>query len=189
MTGPTPSSIAVDLVALKVLGTVVREGTIDRKIHADEVMAKGDNIAARATIDGQDIKLGRVGKSDPKPVARIIDHAAFDRWLAEHVPDCVDQHPEFGPAEEVAAVLNEHAPHLLSFPGSVADWARSAELRNAEAAAKRGETPAADGVEVTIPDGVVSVRETPEARAAVLTLIRQGVINVETPLAITGGAA
>jgi len=190
MSGPTPSSIAVDLFALKILGTVVREGTADRKAVATATMKKGDSIAARVEIDGRDVKLGKVTMTDPKPVARITDQDALDGWIAAHDPDAVIQRPVFGPDAEVAAILDEHAPHLLSFVGEVAQWARSAELSRAEAAHRAGSMPLAPGIEVTVPDGVVSVgKETPEARDAVLTLIRQGVITVDTPIAIEDGAA
>ncbi len=188
-TTPTPSSIAVDLFALKILGTVVREGTADRKTVATATMKKGDSIAARVDVDGRDVKLGKVTMTDPKPVGRVTDRDALDAWLTKHVEGAVIERPAFGPDAEVAAVLNEHAPHLLTFVAEVAEWARSAALFKAEAAHRAGSKPLAPGIEVTTPDGVVSVgKETPEARAAVLTLIRQGVINVETPLAIEGGA-
>ncbi len=190
MTEPSPSSIAVDLFALKILGVVVREGTADRKAVATATMKKGDSIAARVDVDGRDVKLGKVTMTDPQPVARIADRDALDEWLTKHVEGAVIERPAFGPDAEVAAVLNEHAPHLLTFVAEVAEWARSAALSKAEAAHRAGSKPLAPGIEVTTPDGVVSVsKETPEARAAVLSLIRQGVINIETPLAITGGAA
>jgi len=173
-TTPTPSLIAVDLFALKILGTVVREGTADRKAVATATMKKGDSIAARVDVDGRDVKLGKVTMTDPKPVGRVTDRAALDEWLTTHVE---------------GAVLHDHAPHLLSFVGEVADWARSAAVTKAEAAHRAGSPPLAPGIEVIVPDGVVSVgKETPEAREAVLTLIRQGVINVNTPLAVEGAA-
>jgi len=188
-TTPTPSSIAVDLFALKILGTVVREGTADRKTVATVTMKKGDSIAARVDVDGRDVKLGKVTMTDPKPVGRVTDRAALDAWLTKHVEGAVIERPVFGPADEVAAVLNDHAPHLLSFVGEVADWARSAAVTKAEAAHRAGSPPLAPGIEVIVPDGVVSVgKETPEAREAVLTLIQQGVINVNTPLAVEGAA-
>jgi len=189
MTEPTPSSIAVDLFALKILGVVVREGTTDRKAAATATMKKGDSIAARVEIDGRDVKLGKVTMTDPKPVGRVTDRDALDAWLTKHVEGAVIECPVFGPAAEIAAVLNEHAPHLLSFVDEVAEWARAAAVAKAEAAHREGSLPLAPGIEVNVPDGVVSVgKETPEARAAILTLIRQGVINIETPLAIKGGA-
>jgi hypothetical protein len=188
-TTPTPSSIAVDLFALKILGTVVREGTADRKTVATATMKKGDSIAARVDVDGRDVKLGKVTMTDPKPVGRVTDRAALDEWLTKHVEGAVIERWAFGPDAEVAAVLNEHAPHLLTFVAEVAEWARAAALSKAEAAHRAGSKPLAPGIEVTVPDGVVSVgKETPEARAAVLSLIRQGVINVDAPLSIEGGA-
>jgi len=187
-TTPTPSLIAVDLFALKILGTVVREGTADRKAVATATMKKGDSIAARVDVDGRDVKLGKVTMTDPKPVARIADRAALDEWLTKHVEGAVIERPAFGPEAEVAAVLNEHAPHLLTFVAEVEEWARAAALIKAEAAHRAGSKPLAPGIEVTVPDGVVSVgKETPEAREAVLTLIRQGVINVDSPLTIERG--
>lgn len=187
--GPTPSSIAVDLFALKVLGVVVREGTADRKAAATANMKKGDSIAARVDVDGRDVKLGKVTMTDPKPVGRVTDRDALDEWLTKHVEGAVIERPAFGPDAEVAAVLNEHAPHLLTFVAEVAEWARAAALIKAESAHRAGSKPLAPGIEVTVPDGVVSVgKESPEARAAVLSLIRQGVINVDAPLSIEGGA-
>lgn len=185
----TPDRVALDLVALRVLADLVRTSTDQRKTAAATLMARGDRATARTDHDGRDVKLGTVTKTDPKRAARVTDRDAVEAWCAQHVTGAAVVDVEIADEAAAKAVLQEHAPHLLVDVPRVADWAVTAQLRRAEADDAAGREPTPPGIVVEQGTPTVSVRPSPEARDLVFDLIRRGVISLDTPLALPGGAA
>lgn len=110
------------------------------------------------------ITLGTVSRSNPKPTPVVVDRAAFEAWCLLHYGDKVETWLEFGPPEEVGAVLAEHAPHLVtihrSLPGEVA-----------EEALKRAGIEQIPGTERRLERPELSVRTTAQARQVVRELL------------------
>ncbi|MEV0357154.1 hypothetical protein AB0H71_13940 [Nocardia sp. NPDC050697] len=98
----TTPDLAYRVVLLKTAADLVNREFREAKALMDEQMARGDSVAAR-TLD--DLKLGRVSKSDPKPEAVIADRDELEEWLRTEYPDKLDTRVEFARLDEVLAVL------------------------------------------------------------------------------------
>lgn len=163
MTDLTPQDRAVlNAAVLTWMQKQLKTGVDEARLLADGLMKKGDTISARSPLD--DTKIARVSKSDPKRRALITDRAAVEAWINERYPDKLVERTEItGPMPEVLAVLRAHAPHLVTDRKSVPDWAVNELLLKAEKAGAPvgygGELDdhAPPGIEVSTPDGVVSV--------------------------------
>lgn len=100
----TDSDLAYKIVLLKTLTDLVLDEFARAKAIAAEQMPKGASIPART---GEDVKLGKVTKSDPKPVAEIVDRDELDEWIRTQYPDKLDTRIELGDMGEILAVLND----------------------------------------------------------------------------------
>lgn len=119
MTDPTPL-IPVDLQQrmnqVVLLGGLISEVADERDRARTEIaqrLPKGCTLSAVDPRDGETV-IGQVGMTKPSKEARVTDEEAFVAWVFEQHPGEVDTVPVFGDPAEVAAVLAEHAPHLLS---------------------------------------------------------------------------
>lgn len=108
--------------------------------------------------------LGTIGMTNPTAQARITNREEFERWCRLNYPDKVEQWAEYGDPAEVAAVLAEHAPHLLivhqTVPGEVE-----------EQALKRAVAEDIPGTERFLPRSVLQVRPSKHARTVVDELL------------------
>ncbi|WP_280505802.1 hypothetical protein [Nocardia farcinica] len=140
-------------------------------MKSEQTIAKED--CARVMADGSKLTafteskqtLGTVTKSNPKPIARVEDAAEFEDWIHATFPDRIKEVPDFGPADQVAAVLAEHAPHLLQGVRQVIPES----LR--EQALRIAATREVPGTRIHHPEGVISVRPTGVARQLVADML------------------
>ncbi|MBA4858011.1 hypothetical protein [Nocardia farcinica] len=108
--------------------------------------------------------LGTVSMTNPRPQAQVVDREAFERWCRLNYPDQVETWPEFGDPAEVAAVLAEHAPHLLTVH-------RSVPVEIQERALDRAAVEDVPGTTRYMPRPTLQVRPTGHARAVVAELL------------------
>lgn len=134
--------------------------------EAEKTLERGDTKRPRG--------LGSVSLPPSKTKAVVVDDKAFAAHC-EGVDGATVAVAITGPMEEVLAVLDEHAPHLIGEKTYLPDWLIKQELEKAEA----GET--VPGVEVveTAPRLIVRTKDTAMREAAQ--------ILAGTPLAIEEG--
>lgn len=155
----TDGDLAIQIVLLKTLADVVLDEIKRAKEVAADQYPKGASVPARTdSIDG-DIKLGRVTKTDPKPVATVVDADALDAYIRTEHYEELHHGVELGDLGEILAILKDQGRSDLFAPTEeVPEWLRKQML----AAALAGK--AIPGVEVRRPPGVVSATK---ERAAV----------------------
>ncbi|WP_280499416.1 hypothetical protein [Nocardia cyriacigeorgica] len=108
--------------------------------------------------------LGTVTMTNPTAQARITNREEFERWCRVTWPEKVEVWHEFGDPAEVAAVLSEHAPHLLTVHQSV-------PVETEEAALIRAATEDVPGTERYTPRPTLQVRPSKHARTVVNELL------------------
>lgn len=115
--------------------------------------AKGTTIPAwMKNPDGEDIKLGGVNKSNPKPKAEVRDGAALDAYIRAEFADKIEHDVILGDPGAVLPVLIEAGrKDLFEEIELVPDWLRKQVITSA---LNGNNIP---GVEVVRPPGVVSV--------------------------------
>lgn len=146
----TDGDLAYKLVLLKKLADMVLAELDHTKKIAALQYPKGASIPAR-TCD--DIKLGRVSKTDPKPVAKVTDRAALEEWLRAEYPDKLDTRIELADMGELLAFLKDSGrTDLFTEVQEVPEHL----FKQAEALAVRGRP--VPGIELHRPPGVVQVR-------------------------------
>lgn len=140
--------------------------TDETRAQVQESLESGDMKRPRG--------LGSVSLSEPASKAKVVDPAAFEAHCVGTDGSTVAVEVT-GPIEEVLAVLNEHAPHLIGEKTYLPDWLTKQELEKAEA----GE--AVPGVEVseTAPRLIVRTKDEAMKEAAA--------ILAGTPLALEEG--
>lgn len=136
-------------------------------------LPNGSKLTARHPATG--VSLGTVSMSDPAPVARVVDTEAFEEWIRVQHPGELDTVRGFGDPAEVAAVLAEHAPHLLTETRVIGDALRARVLKAAAVQPVPGTTR-------DTPDGVLSVRPSKAATA----LVRAALIGSTTLAELEG---
>lgn len=106
MTEETPALSNADraykIVMLKTLIDLVMEEFKREKQVMGQLISRGDGVAARTPDDR---KLGRVTKSDPKPVAVISDLDALEEWLRTQYPDKLEHRVSLGRVDEILPIL------------------------------------------------------------------------------------
>lgn len=155
----TDGDLAIQIVLLKTLADVVLDEIKSAKEIAADQYAKGASVPARTDSFDGDIKLGRVTKSDPKPVAEVTDPAALDAYIrAEHYEQ-LSHGVELGDLGEILAILKDQGrSDLFTSTEAIPPWLYKQML----AAALAGKP--IPGVQVRRPSGVVSATK---ERAAV----------------------
>lgn len=98
----TNADLAYKIVMLKTLADLVLDEFKKAKAVMGEQIARGESIPARTPDDR---KLGRVTKSDPKPVAEVTDQAALEEWLRTEYPDKVEHRVSLGRVDEILPIL------------------------------------------------------------------------------------
>jgi hypothetical protein len=157
----TDADLAYRIVLLKTLLDMVTREFRETKALAAEQYPKGASIPARTD---EDVKLGRVTKSDPKPVAEVVDADALSAHIRAHFPDKLDSVIELADLGEVLPVLQAAGrDDLFTMTESVPEWL----VKQLLSAAVAGQS--IPGVRVRRPEGVVSAR----AEFAAETVVRQ----------------
>lgn len=146
----TDGDLAYKIVLLKKLADMV----LAELDHAKQIAAlqypKGTSIPARGD---EDVKLGRVSKTDPKPVAKVVDQAALEEWIRTEFPDKLDTRVELADMGELLAFLKDSGrtdlyTEVQEVPAHL--------FKQAEALAVRGRP--VPGIELRRPPGVMQVR-------------------------------
>lgn len=171
----TDSQLAHRVVMLKAFADVILDAlNVDRDDMASR-MAKGDRVTARSG----DVKLGSMSLSDPKPVAKVTDNAAFEDYLSIKYGDEAERTVRLGdPAEICAALADAGRDDLFEVVETFPAWVRKAGVDDALIPGRT-----VPGVTVTVPPGVLSVRTADAAVEAVKSAISSSGV-----LAIEGGA-
>lgn len=166
----TDSDLAYRIVLLKTLADLVNQEFRDAKSLAAEQFAKGASIPARTD---NDVKLGRVTKSDPKPVAEIVDRDELDAYIRDQHPDKLERSVVLGDVAEILPVLIDAGrADLFTEVEDIPDWL----VGQMKAAAVTGRP--IPGIALRRPEGVVSART---ERAAEQT-VRQLLSGARVPL-------
>lgn len=174
--------LAVKVAALKVVSDFTKARYDEARGEVSAVMAAGDRLMARSPIDGT--KIGPVVKTDPKPVAKVVDEAALTEWMGEHYPENVKAGYEIAATDgEIEQVLFEHAPHLLKHRRRIKPEV-VAEIKRESAAMGCPIGPGGEvdlpGIAIDTPDPVVSCKPDPvTALAVVQQLFREGRLELD----------
>jgi hypothetical protein len=122
-------------------------------------------------------KLGKVTRSDPKPVAEVFSESALLEHGTKENPDGVASlFTVTGDPDDVVAVLLKHAPQLVTESTELRDWYRKELLASAVA----GE--AIPGVAVRTKPGVVSVTHAEGSLDQYRALMAAGQLDPLAPL-------
>ena len=174
--------LAVKVASLKVVSDFTKERYDQARGEVGKVMQAGDRLMARSPIDGT--KMGPVTKSDPKPVAKIVDEAALTEWMSAYYPDTLVAGYELAATEnEVVQVLFEHAPHLLKHRKRIKPEVL-AEIKRESAAMGCPIGPGGEvdlpGIAIDTPEPVVSCKPDPAtALLVVQQLFREGRLELD----------
>lgn len=172
---------ALRLGVLKVVSECIKQRYDEARAQAAQEMRRGDRLMARSPLD--DRKIGAVSLSDPKPTAKVTSEARLREWIEKHYPESVQ--PDFeivGSQEEVIATLYDHAPHLLrKITTADRDLVDRIKKDSTELGAPVGPGGEADvdGIEVTVPNAVVSFRADPDALGVVVEMFRSSRLSFE----------
>lgn len=186
--------LALRVAILKVLTDFTAQLYKEVRAEIAPVMARGDRLMARSPLDAN-TKLGAVTLTDPKPVARVTDRAAFEAWVTENYPGSIERDYEIiGSHQEVAAVLWENAPQLLK-PIKKVDPGLEAQIRtdSQKLGAPIGPNGEADvaGVSMFTPEAMVTCKMGDNALANVIDLFRSNKMTFDSVVfpELPGGVA
>lgn len=155
------ADLAYRAVMLRTLASAVMDEQKRVTAELGKRVPQGDRRTAR---DGK-TKLGSVSITDPKPVARVTDEAAFQDYLSVKYGDEVSTTVELGDPAEICAVLADHGhDDLYRVVETFPEYVRANALRDALVR----DVP---GVTVTTPDGVVQVRPAEPAKQLVRDML------------------
>ena len=174
-------NLAVEVAALKVVSEYTAQRYEDRRADLVKEMTRGDR---RTVVDprDEDAKLASITRTDPKPVVSV-NVPELTPWMAEHYPALTETVTEIIATEkQLAALLFEHAPHLLRRKTRIQPEALI-ELKAAcvTLGCVMGPGGEADvpGVRVDRPKSNLSVRLADGAEDRVLSLIRTGRLSFD----------
>ena len=100
-------------------------------LRAETIPRLPNGMKVTARHPGTGKSLGTVTMSDPEPEVFVVDEAVFEAWVREQNPGDLETVRGFGDPAEVAAVLAEHAPHLLTETRVIPEWVRERALKAA----------------------------------------------------------
>jgi hypothetical protein len=168
----------VEALVLAELSKRVKSRTELVKATFSQAYPDGRKETFRSPLPGNP-RLGSVWRTDPEPVWRVTDREALHADLRQHDGVMETVH-EIADMEAAVAVLLEHAPHLLVEITRV----RQGVIDDALAQSAATGVPAAAGVELVKPAGVLTVKVDPKAGDAVERLIGAGLITWDGQRAI-----
>lgn len=157
------ADLAQRIVFLKTIADLVDAELKATKMLAADQFQKGDSSTARSR---EDVKLGRVVKTDPKPVSRIVDEDALDAYLRAEYADVLIPSLTLGDPAEIVPILRDAGREdLFSVSESVPGWL----VHQAEAEALAGKP--IPGIEVHTPPGWIQVKVEQAAKDAAKHLL------------------
>lgn len=127
-----PADLQEDINRLVLVSEFVKLAAQARNdLRAETIprLPNGMKLTARHPETGE--SLGTVTMSDPEPEVFVVDEAVFEAWVREQNPADLVTVRGFGDPAEIAAVLAEHAPHLLTETRVVPDSLRERALKAA----------------------------------------------------------
>lgn len=132
----------------------------------------GETRTFRSPLDGK--RLGKIRRNDPDPSWQIVNRRALREWLREQGREVTSVSVAEADWAEALAVLEQHAPHLITETTDVPD----AELDGALAdSAEQGEA-IGPGIEYVHPVGSLVVTVDPDTgAAAAAALARSGQLD------------
>lgn len=158
-----------EALVLAELAKRIKSRTALTKATISDRFADGDKRTFRAP-DGS--RLGSIYRTDPNPEWRITDREALHAHLREF-PGALETVTEIADEATAIEVLREHAPHLLIDITRVAEEAVLAAVQQSH---DTGE-PAAPGIQLVKPGGVLSVRPDTNAGEVIQRMVDAGVIT------------
>lgn len=181
----TPAQVSpeVQALALAELERRVRASRAAVKAIVGQSYADGERRTIRSPLDGA--KLGTVHRSDPDAEWKVTDREALDAHLRTY-EGAVETVLDIAPADmsEALAVLQDHAPHLLTVSSRVRPGVVDAAVAESR---DRGE-PVAPGIERVKPAGVLTVRPDKACGEAVAALVTAGLLTWDgRPAALPAG--
>lgn len=161
--------------------------TLRQRVEAEQKMATalfstalsaGVTLRLRSPLGD---KLGSVLRTDPEVRWDVTDPDALDAHLRSF-PGVVETTVGIDQADmpEALAVIAEHAPHLLTETTYVPRSAVQAALAQSKATGE----PAAPGISKVRPGGVIQVRPDKGAAEAVARMVRAGLVDWASVLAL-----
>lgn len=179
------TDLALRVAALKILKDYLEACYADARADAARALKPGERLVARSPID--DTKIATVPRSDPKPVAHVVDEQALTAWMLKHYPESVmSGYKVIGSQTEVIRVLFEHAPHLLLRTQAIQLEALH-EIKRASAKFGQPIGPGAEldvpGIEIRTPPAVVSCQPVEDAFDIIRDLHDQGVLELDGTIA------
>lgn len=168
MTSPEPLPDEVELLALAELAKRIKARQAGTKAVVGAQYQPGDKHTFRSPVDGR--RIGQVWRSDPDAEWIVVDKEALHAHLRQF-PGCTET--VFELADDTNAIvdaLHAAAPHLLVEVTRVRDDV----VRDALIQSRETGKPAAPGIELKKPDGVLTVRPDPSAGEVIERLQQTG---------------
>lgn len=179
--------LALRALVTKYVADITAVAIKARRAELAEEMTSGDRVKVTEP-DRPDISLGHVLRTDPKGSAAVTDRTAFTSWMNSAYPGRVSTVITLPTDRDLiikaVEILYDHAPQLLSETLTVEPWAESEVLKCTE----RAKESCGPGGELDIPgityrppgDGVVTVKLSDDAPAAIERLWREGRIDLQS---------
>lgn len=180
----TQVSPDVQALALAELERRVKASRAAVKAIVGQSYAEGERRTIRSPLDGS--RLGMVWRSDPEAEWKVTDPEALDAFLRTYYRGALETTVGIAPENmpEVLAVLQEHAPHLLTESTRVRQDVIDATVAESR---DKGE-PVAPGVDRVKPAGVLTVRPDKACGEAVAALVQAGWLTWDgQPAALPAG--
>jgi hypothetical protein len=181
----TNNELALNVAALKVLSDYALNAYGQAREEIGATMGRGDRVQVRSPLD--DVKIGPVWKTDPKPHAEVTDARALLEWMQELYPEKVGSAYEVSGTEaEVIDALFKFAPHLLRKTTAIKPEAlrelRANSVALGQPVGPGGETDV-PGLTVRTPPPVVQCKPDPDtALNAVVALVQSGHLDLQATL-------
>jgi hypothetical protein len=179
------NELALNVASLKVLSDYATNAYNAAREEIAPTLGRGDRVQVRSPLD--DVKIGPVWKTDPKPHADVVDGGALLAWFQEHHPELVGStYVVSGTDAEVVDALFKFAPHLLKKSTAIKTEALR-ELRTNSVALGQPVGPDGEadvpGLVVRTPPPVVQCKPDPEtALVAVVQLVQDGRLDLHATL-------
>lgn len=157
------TQLAQRLVFLRTVADVVETELKAVKAQATLQWRKGDTSTVRSADDA---KLGQVTRTDPKPVAAVVDEELLAKYIFQTRPDdCVTSVTFGDPAQIVPILIDAGRTDLFAGVETIPDWL----FQEMETRALAGES--VPGIEVRTPPGWIQVRTGSQIKDAVRALL------------------
>lgn len=167
MTSPEPLPDEVELLALAELAKRVKERQATTKAVVGASYSAGDRHTFRSPVDGR--RIGQVYRTDPDAQWVVTDREALHAHL-RGFPGTTETVVEIADELSVIEHLRACAPHLLVEVTRV----REDVVESALIQSREDGKPAAPGIELRKPEGVLTVRPDPAAGAVIERLQQAG---------------